>query len=1086
MKKGFFKKISKKFLLSICILLLVFAWVKVSKADNHPFAGGEGTFEDPYQIENCTQLQSIKDYLSNSFELINDIDCSLTNPNEQPLGYTGEWDDDLGFLPIGSEDAPFTGSLSGNNKSIENLYIKRSIAYIGLFGYIERDSEIPEDDILVIKDLNILNFEFIGEGNEIYMGGLAGYIYDYNIISDINAQGVLKGNNGQLDEYIGGLFGYLSAEEIRRIKVNDLTIYTSDGTRSYSGGLAGLLYNRSNLLDDIEIENIEINSSSEGQFLGGLTGMISGNASSMNNLKLNNIYIEGYDNIGGMAGQYVESGTISNLLIENVNIIGRNNLGGLAGLIANSLNATDSLQINNINITSSGSKSGGFSGEASGTITANLVTLNNIAITSSGSEIGGFAGQSSGNISINEIELNDINLQGNDKIGGFIGDYSSGGIINKTIINNLEIIGNNDIGGAFGNSNGRSGVIENISVQAILIKGQAYVGGISGTGSNNFSFNQFSGNIEANSNVGGIAGTNSGQTILNSFIDAKIIGSTCVGGLVGYGSGILLSNNAVFAQMIIDSDNSSYAGGILGCLSGDNIVNNYFVGTITNIGAEYSLLGGIVGGPDGWSGPFSGNNYWDSDVDPTINRSAQGGGDNDPKSWPKNSSEMKSLVTFEDWDIDLISDHDEEIWYINEGNDYPRLFWQEKEFTIDYFASEGGSISGEASQSIYRANSGRLVEAIANEGWEFTNWDDEYELAVRQEENVNTNKILTANFAIKQYQVNFKDSDGSLLKSEIINHGDNILAPSDPIKRGYNFLCWSRSLNNITASQDIIAQYERISNSAPLTIPSAIGKGEISFKSDMNEKTNIGELDDKGINYLSFVNSRGIFSIKGEAKIKYTLFIENVDLYNNKIVFQIEPSAKKYTLDLYDNIVLDLNNNLYDVYIEFVNIYVNRTELFIKLIKKEINPDNNEYTIEKDDVITREIEKQLTKNQELTEKLVGRLLLQVEEKGQSWYLEPVSKERHFMGRPTDAFDLMRKFGLGISESNYNKFVAEGVPSRFAGRIFLRVESHGEAYYINPLDMKMHFLGRPDDAFKLMRELSLGISNENIRQIPIAN
>jgi len=123
-------------------------------------------------------------------------------------------------------------------------------------------------------------------------------------------------------------------------------------------------------------------------------------------------------------------------------------------------------------------------------------------------------------------------------------------------------------------------------------------------------------------------------------------------------------------------------------------------------------------------------------------------------------------------------------------------------------------------------------------------------------------------------------------------------------------------------------------------------------------------------------------------------------------------------------------------------------------------------------------------NTALTNRLAGRILLQVEEKGQDWYIEPVSKQKHFMGRPADAFDMMRRFGLGISEANFSKFEKSGVPARFAGRIFLRVESKGEAYYINPVDMKMYYLGRPVDAFNLMRSKALGISNLNIRQIPV--
>lgn len=119
----------------------------------------------------------------------------------------------------------------------------------------------------------------------------------------------------------------------------------------------------------------------------------------------------------------------------------------------------------------------------------------------------------------------------------------------------------------------------------------------------------------------------------------------------------------------------------------------------------------------------------------------------------------------------------------------------------------------------------------------------------------------------------------------------------------------------------------------------------------------------------------------------------------------------------------------------------------------------------------------------LAERLSGKILLQVEDAGQAWYVDPETKLRAFLGRPDDAFRIMRELGLGISEANYNAFIA-GTPKKFAGKIFLRVEANGEAYYVNPQDMKMHYLGRPDDAFAVMRELGLGITNTDLSGIEI--
>jgi hypothetical protein len=135
-------------------------------------------------------------------------------------------------------------------------------------------------------------------------------------------------------------------------------------------------------------------------------------------------------------------------------------------------------------------------------------------------------------------------------------------------------------------------------------------------------------------------------------------------------------------------------------------------------------------------------------------------------------------------------------------------------------------------------------------------------------------------------------------------------------------------------------------------------------------------------------------------------------------------------------------------------------------------------------VMDQERELSVKINTALANRLAGRILLQVEEFGQAWYVEPVTKKRYFMGLPIDAFNLMRRFGLGISNLNLKKFQDSGVPRIFASRIFLQVESNGEAYYVNPVNMKMYYLGRPADAFRIMQELSLGITNLDLKQIAV--
>jgi hypothetical protein len=174
--------------------------------------------------------------------------------------------------------------------------------------------------------------------------------------------------------------------------------------------------------------------------------------------------------------------------------------------------------------------------------------------------------------------------------------------------------------------------------------------------------------------------------------------------------------------------------------------------------------------------------------------------------------------------------------------------------------------------------------------------------------------------------------------------------------------------------------------------------------------------------------------------------------------------------------------------------------------------------------------------------LAGRILLQVEENGEAWYVNPQNWKRSFLGRPDDAFSVMRQQGIGISNENLAKIPVsldylsgkdsngDGLPDAFkealgldvysadsdgdgyddltellqghnplgaspiaydfnfskaqAGKIFIQVENNGEAWYVNPVDIKRYFLGRPLDAFNIMRNLGLGITNKDLEILEV--
>lgn len=113
--------------------------------------------------------------------------------------------------------------------------------------------------------------------------------------------------------------------------------------------------------------------------------------------------------------------------------------------------------------------------------------------------------------------------------------------------------------------------------------------------------------------------------------------------------------------------------------------------------------------------------------------------------------------------------------------------------------------------------------------------------------------------------------------------------------------------------------------------------------------------------------------------------------------------------------------------------------------------------------------------------LVGKILLQVEKNGEAYYVYPYNSKRYYLGRPEDAFTVMRQLGLGATHdfiSGHTIF-----PASVSGKILIDVEKNGEAYYIYPKDKKAYYLGRPADAFQIMRNLGLGITNNDLNKIP---
>jgi len=122
--------------------------------------------------------------------------------------------------------------------------------------------------------------------------------------------------------------------------------------------------------------------------------------------------------------------------------------------------------------------------------------------------------------------------------------------------------------------------------------------------------------------------------------------------------------------------------------------------------------------------------------------------------------------------------------------------------------------------------------------------------------------------------------------------------------------------------------------------------------------------------------------------------------------------------------------------------------------------------------------------------LKGYILLQVQEHGEAWYVNPTNFKRYYMKDGPTAYEMMRSFGLGITDADLAKIPTDtdsftgdtSLRNRLSGRILLQVQQHGEAWYVYPKTNKRYYLKDGAAAYEIMRYLSLGITNEDLAKI----
>jgi len=255
-----------------------------------------------------------------------------------------------------------------------------------------------------------------------------------------------------------------------------------------------------------------------------------------------------------------------------------------------------------------------------------------------------------------DIDL-DPNLQGRRVFSQAVIQVFSGVFDgNDHTISHLTISGDSYLG-LFGQT-GSGARISNLALEAVDVNGiGSYVGGLVGRNSGSITTSYSTGTVSGDSNVGGLVGWNEGS-ITSSYSTGTVSGKGNVGGLVGRNFGGSITNSYSTGAV---SGAGYGVGGLVGRHRG-SITMSYSTGPVTGSGGS-----GLVGSRSGNASITA--SFWD------VETSGQTYG----YGTKKTTAEMQTASTFLDagWDfVGETANGTEDIWWIDEGKDYPRLWWE--------------------------------------------------------------------------------------------------------------------------------------------------------------------------------------------------------------------------------------------------------------------------------------------------------------------------------------------------------------------------------------------------------------------------
>ena len=375
--------------------------------DYTPFAGGDGSVENPYMIDSLSRLRIMSLYPSAHFVLTADIvlpEVSAGNNN---------------FAPLFSDEKPFLGTLDGAGHKITNLTVYNTETfYSGLFSVIGSTGSV--------KNLTLENALMSGTN---YVGIIAGW--SLGSITDCTVSGAVThiAANGY-KVFAGGIAGRAEGSVDGCSAAVDLTV-TEAQIEVYAGGIVGYLSFGGSSASPLMLTasgTISVSRVNE-VYVGGLVGRASSSA------YLSKCHTEmqitaigsSYAYAGGLVGYGCDTITDS-YATGDVTASGSSftYVGGLVGYVCDTI--TDSYATGNVSASrSSHAHAGGLVGDVCYTITDSYATGNVSASSSSGAYAGGLVGDASSITVRNAYSSSAVSAEGGGTVyaGGLAGYVSN-------------------------------------------------------------------------------------------------------------------------------------------------------------------------------------------------------------------------------------------------------------------------------------------------------------------------------------------------------------------------------------------------------------------------------------------------------------------------------------------------------------------------------------------------------------------------------------------------------------------------------------------------------------------------------------